>query len=224
MKPNSSHYLAESVTRLASDIEQSFFRIENRNSWLAALVNGTIAGAAVALVAWMMSAPEEGDLLLFACLGSSAASVVFAPLARANSLRTIVCAYVISSVVCLVLYPIHANEWLPIPVQCFLAVMLPIAVMRLTDTMHPAAIGSALAFIIYDRSPQVLVMLLLAIVGLLTVVKVLAYIYLEDLTFREFTREFRREYYGRELLVTITADSNDAPPTPPSSPVGGPIE
>ncbi|MCP4506408.1 MAG: hypothetical protein GY826_08435, partial [Fuerstiella sp.] len=48
-----------------------------------------------------------------------------------------------------------------------------------------------------------LLMLLLAIVGLLTVVKVLAYAYLEELTFRTFGREFRRSYYGREMLVTI---------------------
>ena len=89
--------------------------------------------------------------------------------------------------------------------------------------MHPAAIGSALSFIIYDRPPQTLVLLLLAIVGLLTVVKILAYIYLEELTFRKFPREFRREYYGREMLVTLQAESQheQAPPKPP---VGGPIE
>ena len=224
MRSNKQHVLTAPLTRLAKDLEQTFFRIEKANSWQAAMVNGLIAGAAVALVSWAMSNLEEGDLLLFACLGSSAASVVFAPLAKSNSLRTIVCAYLISSLICVALHPVHQHKWLPIPLQCFLAVAIPICLMRRTDTMHPAAIGSAMSFIIYDRPPQTLAMLLLAIVGLLTVVKVLAYIYLEDLTFREFTREFRREYYGRELLVTITADPNDAPPTPPSSPVGGPIE
>lgn len=220
MQPNKQHLLAAPLTRLAKDLEQTFFRIEKANSWQAAIVNGIIAGAAVALVAWLMTNPAEGDLLLFACLGSSAASVVFAPLAKTNSLRTIVCAYLIASVVCVLLYPVHQQEWIPIPLQCFLAVALPICLMRRTDTMHPAAIGSALSFIIYDRPPQTLVMLLLCIVGLLTVVKILAYIYLEDLTFREFSREFRRDYYGREMLVTITAEENQS--TPP--PVGGPIE
>lgn len=109
----------------------------------------------------------------------------------------------ITSVVCVLLSPVHENNWLPLPVECFLAVAIPISLMRLTDTMHPAAIGSALAFIIYDRPPQLLVMLLLAIVGLLTVVKVLAYAYLEELTFKTFGREFRRSYYGQEMLVTI---------------------
>lgn len=208
MKLNSQHVITEPVTRLAHDLEQKFFQIEKANSWLAALVNGVIAGAAVALVAWLLATLEEGDLLLFACLGSSAGSVVFAPLAKANSLRSIVSAYVIASIVCVLLYPVHNNAWLPIPMQCFLAVALPIAAMRLTDTMHPAAIGSALSFIIYDRSPQVLVLLLLAIVGLLTVVKVLAYIYLEDLTFKKFPLEFRRDYYGQELMVTVTPPSD----------------
>ncbi len=208
MKSNQMHIMAAPVTKLAKDLEQSFFRMERANSWQAAVVNGVIAGSAVALVAWLMTSLEEGDLLLFACLGSSAASVVFAPLAKTNSLRSIVSAYVITSVVCVLLYPLHVYQWVSIPVQCFLAVALPISIMRLSDAMHPAAIGSALAFIIYDRPPQMLGLLLLAIVGLLAVVKVLAYIYLEDLTFRKFPCEFRRDYYGHELLVTITEDNN----------------
>ncbi len=226
MKPTKPHIIVAPLRKLAKDLEQTFFRIEQANSWQAAIVNGAIAGAAVALVAWLMTTLEEGDLLLFACLGSSAASVVFAPLAKTNSLRSIVAAYMITSVVCVMLSPVHENAWLPLPAECFLAVAIPISVMRLTDAMHPAAIGSALAFIIYDRPPQLLVMLLLAIVGLLTVVKILAYAYLEDLTFKTFGREFRRSYYGREMLVTIvqtesehenvtesgsTADSDSAP-------------
>lgn len=208
MKSNERHVMATPLSRLAGDLEQTFFRIERANSWQAAGINGLIAGAAVALVAWLMTTLEEGDLLLFACLGSSAASVVFAPLAKANSLRTIVSAYIIASIVCLMLYPVHQREWLPIPLQCFFAVAIPIAIMRRTDTMHPAAIGSALSFIIYDRPPQILALLLLAIVGLLTIVKVLAYIYLEDLTFRKFPREFRRDYYGQELLVTMSSEQD----------------
>jgi hypothetical protein len=84
------------------------------------------------------------------------------------------------------------------------------ALMRASDTMHPAAIGSAMAFVIYDREPRVLLMLLLAILGLLCVVKVLAYVYLEDLEFRQFGKEFRRDYYGREVTVTILADESQA--------------
>jgi len=211
MKSNERHVMPAPLTKLAQEVEQRFFQMERANSWQAAVVNGIIAGAAVALVAWLLTTVEEGDLLLFACLGSSAASVVFAPLAKANSLRTIVAAYVITSVVCVVLHPVHQNQWLPVPLQCFVAVAIPIGIMRRTDTMHPAAIGSALAFIIYDRPPQTLALLLLAIIGLLTIVKVLAYIYLEDLTFRQFPREFRREYYGREMLITVPDDQTETP-------------
>ncbi len=217
MKSNMRHVMETPLSKLASELEQKFFEIERANSWQAAIVNGLIAGAAVALVAWLMTTIEEGDFILFACLGSSAASVVFAPLAKTNSLRTIVCAYMISSVVCAALYPIHQHEWLSIPIQCFLAVAIPIGIMRRMDMMHPAAIGSALAFIIYDRPPQMLAMLLLAIVGLLTIVKVLAYIYLEDLTFQKFPREFRRDYYGKELLVTIPSSGPAKPDSADSS-------
>jgi hypothetical protein len=48
-----------------------------------------------------------------------------------------------------------------------------------------------------------IILLLLAILGLLTIVKVLAYIYLEELKFKDFGREFRREYYGQEMTITV---------------------
>jgi len=208
MQSGEKRVLTARWSRLSNDIEKAFFSIERKNSWPAAVVNGAIAGGAVAIVTWLVSTLQEGDLLLFACLGSSAASVVFSPLSKANSLRTIVAAYGISALVCLVLFPIHRHELLPIPLQCFLAVCLPVAFMRASDTMHPAAIGSAIAFVIYDREPRVLLMLLLAILGLLCVVKVLAYVYLEDLEFRQFGKEFRRDYYGREVTVTILPAEN----------------
>ncbi|MEO2008627.1 MAG: HPP family protein [Pirellulaceae bacterium] len=201
MATSNKHVFAARWTRLAADVEQAFFRIERQDRWLASAINGAIAGASVALVAWLVTTTHEGDMLLFACLGSSAASVVFAPVAKSNSLRTIICAYVIASLTCLVLFPIR--EFTYPPVQCFLAVALPVTFMRWMDSMHPAAIGASLAFIIYDRDVKLIILLLLAILGLLTIVKVLAYIYLEELKFKDFGREFRREYYGQEMTITV---------------------
>lgn len=209
MKSNERHVIAKPLTKLAHNIEQTFFRIERANRWQAAAVNAVIAGTSVALVAWLVRQLQEGDLLLFACLGSSAAAVVFAPLAKTNSLRSIVSAYVMAALVCVLLRFVSKAGWLPFPVACFFAVSLPVFAMRLTDTMHPAAIGSALAFVIHDRPPQHAGLLLLAIIGLLTVVKILAYIYLEDLEFRKFGREFVRDYYGDELLVTVEREQTE---------------
>ena len=206
MQSGQKQILTERWSRLAGDVERSFFRIEKETVWRAAVVNGVIAGAAVALVAWLVVTLQEGDILLFACLGSSASAVVFAPLNKANSLRTIIAAYVIAAFVCLAMFPLHAGQLIPLEAQCFLAVAVPVALMRATDTMHPAAIGSAMAFIIFDREPRALLMLLLAILGLLTIVKFMAYIYLEDLEFRQFGKEFRRDYYGREVTVTVLKD------------------
>lgn len=210
------HILTASWTRLAHDFEQAFFRIERENRFLSASINGCMAGAAVALIAWLVRSSQEGDLLLFACLGSSAASVVFAPLSKNNSLRSIIGAYVIAAAGCFVLYPLEHQEVLPLPLLCFLAVCLPIVLMRLAGCMHPAAIGSALAFIVFERDVKSLLTLLLAVVGLLTVVKILVYIYLEDLVFRDFGKEFRREFYGKELTVTVVEPKADDKPLSPN--------
>lgn len=211
MKSPDEHIVAKSWTRrVARQVEQEMYRIERESRFLSGIINGVIAGAAVGLVAWLVTSFQEGDLLLFACLGSSAASVVFAPLSRNNSLRTIVASYLAASIVCFLLYPIHEHELIPVTWQCLLAVALPVTLMRWADTMHPAAIGFALSFIIYDRDMQSIVMLLLAILGLLTIVKILAYAYLEDLRFSDFGREFRRSFYGKEITVTISDAAPEA--------------
>ncbi len=200
---------------IAKNIEEDMYRIEKENWWASSFINGAIAGAAVGLIAWLVATIEadlltfsEGDILLFACLGSSSAAVVFAPVARTNSLRSILLAYIASAVVCLILFPIKASHIVSIPIQCALAVCLSIFFMRMIDALHPAAVGSALAFVIYEqRDMRSLMLLMLAIIGLLTIVKLLAYIYLKELTFAEFPREFRRSFYGRELTVTVEDNS-----------------
>jgi CBS-domain-containing membrane protein len=198
------------LRELAQGIEQEFYRIERESKWRSSLVNGLIAGGAVGLVAWLMAVVEEnhlrvgrGDLLLFACLGSSSASVVFAPIQKTNSLRSIVLAYLAASLVCVALYPVRDQWWFPVPLQCGAAVCLSVVLMRLVDAMHPAAVGSAMAFVIYQRDVRSLYVLFLAVVGLIAIVKVLAYVYREELTFKHFPREFRRSYYGAELRVML---------------------
>lgn len=210
MKSNTTRITTTELSKLTDRIEKEFFRIERENRWLASAINGLIAGAAVGFVAWLVTSAQEGDLLLFACLGSSAASVVFAPLAKTNSLRAIITAYGAASLICLALFPLRIYQPIPLAFQCFLAVSLSVFLMRLLDAMHPAAIGSALAFIIYDRNVQSLLILMLAILGLLTIVKLLAYVYLEDLTFQNFHREFRHDYYGKEMTLTLEDDVSPA--------------
>jgi CBS-domain-containing membrane protein len=209
MKSDPAHVLIRHWTRLAREIEQTFSYIERERRVLAAVINGAIAGTSVALIAWLVTELEQGDVLLFACLGSSAASLVFAPLSRFNSLRTIILAYVIASLTCVGLFPIYQHGLLPLPLQFFLAVTIPVTVMRLVDCMHPAAIGGALAFVIYERSLHSLLVLLPAIIGLLTIVKALTYVYRDELDFRHFGNEFRRRYYGREVTVTVASTGHD---------------
>lgn len=218
------HLLVRRLVEAAGRIEQDLFRIEEQRSWAACWINGMIAGGAVGLVAWGvmtlekdMLALSEGDLLLFACLGSSSAAVVFAPLAKTNSLRSIVLAYLASSLVSLAMSPIRESPDLPLPFQCFLAVALTIALMRSVDAMHPAAVGSAMAFIIYERHIWSLMLLMAAVVLLIGVVKILAYIYRRELAFRDFHREFRREFYGSEVTLTLVPSESDAESTKPQN-------
>lgn len=202
--------------KLADRIEKEFFRIEREDKVLSSAVNGLIAGVAVGVVAWIVTSLQanggklqRGDLLIFACLGSSSASIVFAPMQRTNSLRAIVLAYLAASLVCVMLLPMRDAHWFAVPLQCAIAVAICITLMRLADAMHPAAVGSAMAFVIYDRGLSSLLLLMLAVIGLLAVVKVMAYTYREELTFRDFPREFRRGYYGVEMNMTLPRTNDD---------------
>ena len=192
-------------------VEGTFFRIEKANSWLACLANGLLAGLAVGLVTWTF---EQGDFVLFACLGSSAASVVLAPIAKSNSLRSILLAYYKPCLTSLVTYPFHTARILPLWAQCCLAVGISVFIMRRLDALHPAAVGAALAFLILDRTLPHLLLMLLAILFLLIVVKILTYIYLEELQFRYFGKEFKREYYGKECTISLPKTDDEPKPAP----------
>lgn len=220
MKSGGNQFFGKEFSELAGEIEQQFFRIERESRWLSSAVNGLIAGAAVGVVAWLASSLQQGDLMLFACLGSSAASVVFSPLSKNNSLRTIILAYIAASIVCVILFPIREYHYFPTAFQCFLAVSVSIFLMRIVEAMHPAAIGSAMAFLIFDRDITSIVVLLSAILGLLFIVKVLAYIYLEDLTFRDFPKEFHRAYYGREMTLILEPEQVEDTDSESNSDVG----
>ncbi len=203
------------LRELAEKVEKEFFRIERESFWRSGLINGLIAGTAVGLVAWAVAAIEQNyfeidqnELLLFACLGSSAASVVFAPLQKTNSLRSITIAYTLAALVCMLLFGLrdylgNDERYFPIPVQCALAVALSISCMRWAQAMHPAAVGSGMAFVIFHREVLSLLLLMLAVVVLIFTVKIFAYIYLEELTFKNFWREFTRNYYGKEMRVSV---------------------
>ena len=222
------HFIAKGISDISKSLEEDLFRIEKENHLAASLLNGAIAGIAVVIVAWMVTSIEgfsyeEGDLLLFACLGSSAASIVFTPISRSNSLRSILIAYGISAFICVILTPIRTSGYFSIPIQCGLAVTLSISLMRLLDAMHPAAVGSAMAFIIYNRNLATIVFLLFAILGLLLVVKILVYAYREELTFRHFPKEFKRSYYGSEMMVTLEQNES-AQDTPQSGTIKNMIE
>ncbi len=202
------HFLAKGISDISKNIEQEFFRIEEESHVAASMVNGVIAGTAVAIVAWLVISIEhftyqEGDLLLFACLGSSAASIVFSPISRSNSFRSIFIAYGASCLICAVMIPVRSSGFMVIPIQCGLAVTLSIFLMRLLDAMHPAAVGSAMSFIIYERDIATITILMLAILGLLLIVKILAYTYRKELAFKYFPKEFKRAYYGSEFIVTV---------------------
>jgi hypothetical protein len=194
------HIFTHELSQLARGIESAFFRIERGTSLLRSALSGAIAGLAVLIVAWFFS---EGELLLFGCLGSSAAAVVFAPTSKTNSLRTQIFAYLVAALASAVLYLVHARTHTPVAVQCGLAVGASVFLMRWWGAMHPAAVGSALAFVLYDRNLGELALLLVAIISVLILVKVFIYIYLEELEFRFFYKEFTRDYYGRELNVTL---------------------
>ncbi len=200
------HLHIDEFHHLADSIERMFDRIEHTRPFLRSVISGAIAGLAVGVVAWLFAG---GEILLFACLGSSTAAAVFAPLSRNNSLRTQILAYLSAVAASLLLYPLTELGEMSVAVQCGLAVGASVFFMRWFGAMHPAAVGSALAFVLYDRSPLSLGFLMLAILTVLVLVKVFLYAYLEPLTFNNFHREFRRDYYGPEMRVTVIASEDE---------------
>ncbi|QDU63619.1 hypothetical protein Pan216_45000 [Planctomycetes bacterium Pan216] len=209
-------HIIENLDRVSDSIATEIDSVEKRNPWFGGIINGLVAGGAVGFVAWATRhAHHESAILLFGCLGSSSAAIVMAPLARVNSLRSVSIAYLIACAVSLAYYPLREFHQSLLPLHCFLIVTTAVVLARLLDAMHPSAVGAALAFVIYQRSLGTLVILFLMIECVLILIKVFAYLIMKDLHFRDFAKEFRREYYGKEILVSIA--QAPAEPTKDSS-------
>ena len=148
-----------------------------------------VVGLVVAILAIIFDATTE-NLILFSCLAASAAILVHHHEHSKTTLRVALEGYVIAGIIAiLILYITTFFSLTYFPLKVFLALTLSTFFMYLFNSFHPPAIASAFAFIVFEQSIFQLLIILLAVLFLLTLVKISFYLRHPKLSFKDFYKE-----------------------------------
>lgn len=167
------------------------FLKKERRIWHKHFLPSLFAAISAALVAFLFKETISG-VILFASLGASAFILTNAERHRLTILKTTIKAYMIAIVISLIIFPINLWLELHLSMQIFLLVFLVGISLYLADAVHPPAISGSLSFILFERSLIELLYLFLSIIVLLTLVRLMTYLYHSHLSLSEFFHEFRK--------------------------------
>ena len=165
------------------------------------IVHAIIAALAVAIVALFFQVTVN-TIFLFASMGESAALIMLHPKKHTNSLRCVGLAYMIvffvSYIAWYFMQRLPSLNSLYISVSIFFVITISFLLMVFMDVFHGPAIGGALGFVLEGQDSFELVFLFAAVVIMLYFLKLLQYMYKEELKIEHFFKEFTKEHYGQK--------------------------
>lgn len=169
------------------------FWSRKRRVWHNHFTPSILAGVAVAIVA-LFYGSSVPTLLLFASVGASAAILANNKSYHLTKLYSAIIAYFISIVVSVIIYFAKPLLSTALSVDLFLVVFLVSILMFLFDSFHPPAITAALSFMLSNSPLGTLAWLFLSIISLLIIVRFFSYLFFQNLSLKEFKKEFRRGF------------------------------
>lgn len=155
------------------------------------LYSSIVVGLSVAIITLFFQM-NAANVLIFSCLGASALILANENKHKVTSLRVVFESYIITAIIAIAV--LYSFEYIGISFfwQVFTVMFLSSLSIYLFDCFHPPAIGSSLAFLIFQRSFNELIMLIAAIFILLTMIRFLMYVRYEELRLEEFFKEFKK--------------------------------
>ncbi len=163
------------------------FLKKERTVWHKRFIPSLIAGIAVAIITFFFKMTAS-NIVMFASLGASAAILTHKQVHKLTILRTTIISYLIALIVSLIV------SFLPIsfPIAALIVVTTTILGLYLFDVFHPPAISAALAFIMMKGGVWEDLVIFLAVIILLIIVKILAYMfYYEHLNLKRIFQEIK---------------------------------
>lgn len=136
---------------------------------------------------------NAANILIFSCLGASALILANESNHKTTSLRVVFESYLITGLIAIIILYLFNFFEISFFWQVFATMFFSSLLVYAFDCFHPPAIGSSLAFLIFQRSFYELLLLIAAIFILLTMIRFLMYIRYEELKVEEFFKEFKKK-------------------------------
>ncbi len=164
------------------------------------LVHSIIAGLSVALLAlFLTKSLSQGGLILFASVAATAGVMCHFPKSKSNSLRSVILSYACAIIISILIWQGIQMYNTSLVLASFLAVFSVSVMFYIFDIFHPPAISAVMGFLLYnDQQLHHLLVLFVSLIGLLIILKLLWYIYAEELQIEHFVKEFTQKHYGRK--------------------------
>jgi len=149
-----------------------------------------IAGLAVAVLTYFFSV-STSNLVLFSCLGASAAILTHYKRSKINILSSVILSYLLALIVSSLTILFTGYFSLGLNFEVMIAVTFTTMGLYLFDIFHPPAVASSIAFLTFDGAFSDKFLILISVIILLVIVKFLTYaFYYERLEMRKFHHEF----------------------------------
>ncbi len=137
------------------------------------------------------------NVVLFASVGASAVILTHSTSHHLTKLHTTIVAYVLAIVISYSIFLINQIVPLHIAFNMFLVVFTVAFGLYYFDTFHPPAITAALSFILVEGSIVDLMFLFCAIIVLLVFIRLVTYIFSQNMSLKKFRREFSRNFHHK---------------------------
>jgi CBS-domain-containing membrane protein len=170
---------------------------KKRRIWHKHFIPSLIAAIVVAVIAFVYEG-NVANIILFASVGASAVILTNTYSHHLTKLYTTVTAYIIGIIISIGVYYLDKLVNMPFSMNIFLLVFLVGIGLYLFDSFHPPAITASISFVLLEKPLFDLIYLFVAIIVLLIIIRVLMYLIFQNLSLKEFSKEFRKGF-GEEI-------------------------
>lgn len=165
---------------------------KKRKIWHKHFLPSLGAALIVALISLGVKATTS-NVLLFASLGASAYILTNKERHHLTVLRTILISYIIAAIISSIVYTINLFIPLHLSINLFILVLTVGLALYLFNVVHPPAVSASLAFILFERAYNDIIVLLGCIIILFIAVRTIIYLKSHHFSIKEFMEDFRKQ-------------------------------
>jgi len=166
---------------------------KERILWHRHFIPSLLAGVLVGLISFIYEATVS-NIILFASIGASAVILTNSRSHHLTKLHTTIVAYFVTILISSAVYFFNVFIPLHISINIFLLIFLVGLALFLVNAFHPPAITASLSFILLERPLIDLLYLFSAVIILFVLLRLLTYIFSQNLSVKNFIREFTRSF------------------------------